>query len=316
MRIAYRCIVAVAPICVLLACDPEPVGIAVDIQASAFGQAEWSDPVNLGAPINSPANEAGPTLSHDGLALYFASNRVGGAGGNDLWIARRACRGCPWDAPVHLGSVINTANVEAGPSLSGDGHLLFFTSDRPGGPGLNDIYVSHRVNPTDDFGWGPPVALGGGVNTSANDEQAAEYVPTAGLGSTNFYFTRIPAAGTADIYSATVSRAGATGGSATLVAELSDPVANDLGASLRGDGREVVFFSTRTGGLGGNDLWIATRRSPHDAWSVPENLTPLNSTAADQQPSLSSDGSVLLFASNRNGGAGGQDIWMSVRSPH
>jgi hypothetical protein len=295
------------------ACQPDSDHVLFAVRAHAVHGSDWTPPVNLGAPINTMANEAGPTLSHDGLALYFASNRTGGAGGNDLWVARRACDNCPWQAPVNLGTAINTASVEAGPSLSGDGHLLFFTSDRPGGPGLNDIYVTRRADPTDDFGWGPPVPVGSAVNTATHDEQAAEYAGTAEIGRTNFYFTRVPAGGTADIHAAAVSRNGATVGGSTPVDGLNDPGANDQGATLRGDGREVVFFSTRSGGVGGNDLWGATRRSSHDGWSVPENLASLNSAAADQQPSLTSNGTILLFASNRGGGAGGQDIWMSTR---
>ncbi|MGH2669395.1 MAG: hypothetical protein ACRDH5_09830, partial [bacterium] len=61
---------------------------------------------------------------------------------------------------------------------------------------------------------------------------------------------------------------------------------------------------------------ISTRRTVHDVWSAPENLAaPLNSTAFDQQPSLSRDGRTLLFASDRPGGIGGTDIWMSTRTP-
>ena len=59
-----------------------------------------------------------------------------------------------------------------------------------------------------------------------------------------------------------------------------------------------------------------TRRSVHDSWSPPTNLgAPLNSTAAGQQPSLSSDGRTLVFASSRAGGFGGADIWISTRTP-
>ncbi|PYP64355.1 MAG: hypothetical protein DMD37_02770, partial [Gemmatimonadetes bacterium] len=125
-----------------------------------------------------------------------------------------------------------------------------------------------------------------------------------------------PAGGTADIYAASLTRDGETLGPATAVVELNHPTATDQGVSLRKDSREIFFFSTRPGGSGGNDLWTSTRQSAHDAWSTPTNLgTPLNSSAADQQPSLSFDGRTLLFASNRAGGFGGTDIWMSTRTP-
>jgi Tol biopolymer transport system component len=129
-------------------------------------------------------------------------------------------------------------------------------------------------------------------------------------GATNFYFNRGPSQTAQDIYIASIKRNGETRGPAVLVAELSDPAANDAAPSVRTDGREILFGSTRIHGAGGLDLWIATRRSEHDPWSPPQNLAPLNSAANDQQPSLSNDGRTLLFASDRSGNL---DIWMSTR---
>ena len=315
MAPAPRMLFLLAPLALLLACVTEPQGPASRIQAMSFANSEWSSPVNLGATINTAANEQGPSLSKDGLTLYFGSDRTGGSGSFDLWIARRGCLDCSWDAPVNVGSVVNTAASETGPSLSIDGHLLFFTSTRSGGPGGQDLWVSRRADPQDDLGWGPGVALGPGVNTAAN-EAGAEYLQTAEEGAGNLYFNRAPAGGTADLYYAPLTRDGATRGPAIVITELSDAVGTDQGPSLRTDAREIFFFSTRSGGLGGNDLWTSTRQSSHDPWSPPVNLgSPLNSTAADQQPGLSVDGRTLLFASSRSSGFGGTDIWMSTRTP-
>jgi hypothetical protein len=282
-------------------------------QAERFANSEWSAPVNLGATINTSANEQGPTLSKDGRTLYFGSDRDGSL---DLWVARRACSDCSWvDPPVKLGPVVNTAFTESGPGLSIDEHMLFFTSNRPGGEGLTDLYVSHRANPNDDLGWGPPVGLGPDVNTAAS-EAGAEYLQSAEEGVANLYFNRAPAGGTHDIYYAAMTRDGETRGPATLVSELSHATATDQGSTLRTDGREIFFFSTRSGGLGGNDLWTSTRESVHDPWSTPTNPgSPLNSIASEQQPGLSSDGRTLVFASSRSGSFGGTDIYLSTRTP-
>jgi hypothetical protein len=275
---------------------------------------DWSGPVNLGSTINTTFNEQGPTLSNDELSLYFGSDRSGGIGGFDIWVSHRDCKDCPWEAPMNLGPVVNSTSDETGPGLSIDGHLLFFRSTRPGGPGLGDVYLAKRTNPKDDFGWGDPVALGPGVNTPGA-EAGAEYLQSAEDGGTNLYFNRAPAGGTADLYSAAITRNGETGGPAVLIAELNDPVFTDQGPTLRSDGREMFFFSTRPGGIGGADLWTSTRRSVHDPWTPPVNLgAPVNSTAAEQQPSLSSGGLTLLLASSRAGGFGGTDIWMSTRA--
>ena len=100
-----------------------------------------------------------------------------------------------------------------------------------------------------------------------------------------------------------------------LVTELSGPAANDAAPSVRADGREIFFHSTRFGTLGLADLWVSTRRSVHNPWSTPENLgSPINTATFHLQPSLSHDGRTLVWASDRPGGVGGLDIWMSTRT--
>jgi WD40-like Beta Propeller Repeat len=106
--------------------------VAPKLYAMSFANSEWSTPVNLGPTINTEFNEQGPTLSNDELSVYFGSDQPGGIGGFDIWVARRACTGCPWEAPTNLGPVVNSAFDETGPGLSIDGHLLFFRSTRPG----------------------------------------------------------------------------------------------------------------------------------------------------------------------------------------
>ena len=310
-RAFYR----LAPLAFLFSCTPESDQVTFGVSAMSFANSEWSAPVNLGAAINTTAGESVPAQSSDELRLYFTSDRAGGLGGNDLWVSQRACDECAWETPVNLGAPVNGPGTEAGPRLSIDGHLLFFQSDRPGGQGAADIYVSRRDDPKDDLGWGDPVNLGTGVNTAAA-EQAAAYLQSAEDGSVNLYFNR-GAANAQDLYYAAVTRDGETLGAAVLVAELSASAAQDQHASVRKDGREIFFASSRVvGGVGGLDLWTSARRSVHEPWSSPVNLGALlNTTTTDQQPSLSSNGRTLVFSSNRPGGFGGNDLWMSTRTP-
>jgi len=272
--------------------------------------------VNLGAPINSSANEMNAALSPDELSLYFVSNRPGGVGGADIWVSRRASLDDAWGEPVNLGPNVNGPGIDASPVVSHDGHLLFFSSDRAGGHGLNDIYVARRIDKSDDLGWGPAVNLGPHVNTAAF-EAGGFYLQDAEEGPANFYFVRGPNSSAIDIYVAAITADGETLGPAVPIAELNDPnpAITDGHPSLRVDGREVFFYSNRAGSLGASDLWRSMRRSVHDPWSPPENLgAPLSTAANDIQPSLSYDGRTLIFTSTRAGGLGGSDIWMSTRT--
>ena len=205
------------------------------------------------------------------------------------------------------------------PALSRDGHLLFFSRCIDCGashfPGTSDIFVARRSNPKDDFGWGPAVPLGPGVNTTANEDHPF-YLQSAEDGAVNLYFCRNePGSSRFDIYAAAVKRNGETRGPAVLVSELSLAGINDVAPTLRADGREIIFQSNRPGGVGARaDLWTSTRQSVHEPWSAPENVgTLVNTSAAELQPSLSFDGRTLLFASDRSGSLG-NDIWMSTRT--
>jgi Tol biopolymer transport system component len=306
----------VAPVvagALLLACSPESDQIVYHAQAMAFHDAEWSVPVNLGLTINTAAGEMNAAFSPDELSLYFTSNRAGGFGGTDIWVARRACQDCPWGAPVNMGEGINTPGIDAGPRLSIDGHLLFFQSDRPGGHGGADIYMARRANTNDDFAWELVTNLGPGVNTAAT-ENAADYLQSAEPGQGNFYFNRTnPVNG--DIFSAAITRDGETRGDAVFVAELSSPTGVDQHVTVRVDGRELFYSSNRPGSVGGFDLYVTTRQDKHGPWAAPVGIAELNTTFGDQQPTLSHDGRTLLFASDRPGGSGGQDLWIATRRP-
>jgi hypothetical protein len=93
----------------------------------------------------SPSNDTFPSIRHDGLEIFFNSNRVGSIGAGDLWAATRESTLDAWSTPVNLGSTVNTSFQEQNAYLSSDGKTLFFSSDRPGGSGGLDLYVTTRT---------------------------------------------------------------------------------------------------------------------------------------------------------------------------
>jgi len=314
VRLSRR-LLAVALLPILAACSTDDVPSAP--AASAFAGAGWSDPVWLGAVINSNQRDLGPELSRDGLSLYFNSERAGGFGGMDIWVSRRDCETCPWGTPVNLGTGINSAAVEESPALSADGHLLFFNSTNTTN-GDADLFVCWRGDIHDDLAWGSPVNLGPMINSSGHD-QAPEY-SQPGPGPAQLYFIRYPQLYVVPIL---VSHRGGDGLEVTVL-EAPAPVdeVNAGGeiwqADLRGDGREMIFWAGPTrGGMGGADLWVSTRPSPIHPWSDPVPLgPPVNTAFADLEADLSFDGRTLIFASAaQRGGIGRQDLWMSTRMP-
>jgi WD40 repeat protein len=279
---------------------------------------EWSPPVNLGPSINSAFSDAGAALSKDGLSLFFTSGRPGGMGGNDIWVSHRSSPEDPWAEPVNLGPTVNTAFNEDVPSFSRDMHSMYFNSDRPGGFGSRDIWISRRANTGDDFAWEEPVNAGPGVNSSASDA-GASYLENEEGGTPLLYFgsARPGGPGQSDIY---VSAQAADGswGPARLVPELSSPL-DDARPSVRFDGLELFLQSNRPGSLGLTDIWVSTRRTTLDDWSAPVNLgATVNGALVEQQAFISSDRETLFFTSNRPGGLGNNDLYMTTREkdPH
>jgi Tol biopolymer transport system component len=282
-----------------------PIAAESDDNDAKFGA--WSAPMNLGTTINSPFADFGAGLSQDGKSLYFASNRPGGLGLADLWVSQRANKNGEWGIPVNLGPTVNSARQEAVPSFSRDGHWMFFASDRTGGLGMNDIWVSFRANPNDDFAWQTPVNLGAPINSASFD---AGPVLIEDDDQDILYFNS-DRGGQQDFYMSVRSKEG-TFGTPTLVTTLNSP-ASDQRLTIRKDRLEVFFFSTRAPSAA-NDLWTSTREARNAAWAAPTNVAVLNSAANDFQPTLSRDGRTMIFASDRPGGLGSIDLYVTTRS--
>jgi photosystem II stability/assembly factor-like uncharacterized protein len=138
--------------------------MCTDIYRSVFNGDSWSTPESLVYPVNSEEGDEYPALSADGMRLYFTSDRPGGYGGKDIWVAY--WNGSTWDSVANIGAPVNTGNEETRPFESYDGQRLYFTNQH-GGPrsegsygGAGDIYVSEWAG----SGWGQVSLVAAPVN--------------------------------------------------------------------------------------------------------------------------------------------------------
>lgn len=127
----------------------------------------WTEPRNIGAPINTPEWESQPSVSANGRALYFTRARPKGQGVRNLWVSYRKADGS-WTAPQQLG--INTPFNESGPCIHPDGKTLYFSSDGYPGMGDQDLFVTRKQA---DGSWSKPQNLGYPINTPDKEESMA-----------------------------------------------------------------------------------------------------------------------------------------------
>lgn len=273
----------------------------------------WGAPENVGPPVSSAGSEGCAFISKDNLLLFFASVRAGGAGLNDIYVSQRETPESAWGTPVRISSLA-TPFQDYCPTLSTSGKYLFFASNRPGGCGSDDLYVSRLEDKKDLTSFSEPVNLGCQVNSSASDITPSLFEDESGTTYLYFSSARSGGAGGMDIY---VSLLGMDGifSPASAVTEL-NTASNDARPNIRvRDGLEIFFESDRLGTLGASDLYSAVRSSVSDPWSTPVNLgSPVNSEAGDGRPSLSWDGTELYFMSGRPGGLGAFDVYVTRRA--
>ncbi len=113
--------------------------------------------------VNGDFSNAHPSISKDGKTLYFASDRLGGQGGTDIYVSTQNANGV-WSDPQNLGADVNSSFDEKFPFIADDG-TLYFASNTPGGLGGLDIYKTRFV----DGKWNKPQNLGAPVNSSNDD---------------------------------------------------------------------------------------------------------------------------------------------------
>lgn len=213
----------------------------------------WSPRESMGAPLNTIRNEGTMSMTADGSMFFFsACDRPDGLGSCDIYYSEKI--GNNWTSPKNLNRPINTRYWEAQPSVSADGRTLFFVSNRPGGLGSSDIWMS-TIN---DFGeWTTPRNVGEKINTPK-----AENNPF-----------------------------------------------------IHADNNTLYFSSEGHLGMGGSDIYVI-RKNADKEWGDPVNFGyPINTCSQENGIIVSAQGNTAYFASNKDGGFGGLDIYSFHLNP-
>jgi len=150
-------------------CSCRPVGPGLearedaDIWVVSRHEDGWGTPEHLGDAVNTDGDDYYPTLTDDGT-LYFSSRRSGSLGENDVF--RSESVGGKFCEPENLGRAVNSKFREFDPFVAPDGSYLIFASNRPGGYGSSDLYISFLGS---DGSWTPARNMGPGVNSDTPD---------------------------------------------------------------------------------------------------------------------------------------------------
>ena len=208
-----------------------------------------------------------------------------------------------WLEPVNLGPTINSTWNDWYPVLARDGSFMIFVSDRPGGYGSSDLYISRRVEGV----WQEPVNLGPNVNTSGME--SAPYL-SADDGVLFFASFAPGGVGSMDVWYCPLDD-GVPGERVNPGEPINTPYL-DCCPVISADGNTLYICSDRPGGYGSMDVWVAHRVG--GVWQEPVNLgQEVNTYATDCPRWLSDDDDTLVVASTRHDGLGDADLWFLLR---
>jgi Tol biopolymer transport system component len=235
------------------------------------------------------------TISPDGRsALWFSRNRPGGTGGYDIWLSRRT--GAEWGAATPVP--FNSPTRDFDPAYSPDGRFVYFSSDRPGGLGGDDIY---RVAVT-RAGFGAAEHLGPAVNSAAN-----EWAPMPSPDRTHLLFSsdRPGGAGRQDLYAA--DRQGTRYLPAAPLPGAVNTTADEFDATYLADNHTIVF--ARAPDLVADRIDLFAAAAPNGRYESGIRLPPNVNSGDAYGPMLDWSRPGWLTFSARRPGAAGMDLY-------
>jgi outer membrane protein OmpA-like peptidoglycan-associated protein/tetratricopeptide (TPR) repeat protein len=268
-------------------------------------------PKNLGAGVNSNESEYFPAITADEQVLLFTrnrrdeSNRAGSQ--EDFYISMK--ENGQWQKAINMGPPINTPMNEGAPTLSADGQALIFTACEvfgdygPGrkGYGSCDIFFSKKNGNQ----WSKPQNIGAPVNSNKWDSQ-----PSYSSDGRTLYFvsSRPGGFGDADIWVSLLNDEGVWGEPQNLGLNVNSPEREES-VFIHPDNQTLYFASNGHPGMGGMDLYVS-KRNPDGSWGQAINLGfPINTHGDENSLLVGASGTIAYFASDREGGLGGLDIY-------
>jgi WD40-like Beta Propeller Repeat len=274
--------------------------------------------------LASSSRTDNPTLTGDLLEIYFTTDRVSGNG--DVWFATRTTATAPFGTPAPV-TAVNTNSFETSSAISTDGLTLWFGSDRAGGVGAHDIWVTERATRTS--AWSTPVNVVA-LNSPDDDipRPPGEHGLVMPMSSTKTTSSN-PSAGNYQTYLAARATPGAPFGAPVAIPYLDYPDRSTVDGFLTDDGLTMFFSSaplsepadasvsaadagrtdggrtdggkTTDAGAPNSDLFVAWRLSTSAPFSATQPLDDLNTGFDERDPWLSPDGTTLYFTSTRGG---------------
>jgi hypothetical protein len=255
--------------------------------------AQWSTPVPM-ANLNSTANESTVSPTPDGLKIYLGSDRTGGAGYSDIYTATRAARYAAFGPPTRVVELASPL-LDLHPFPRLDDLEIFFTR----GFFPYDLWRADR--PSTSVPFNPPVPV-----TELNSA-GSDVTPCLTVDGLRIYFAS-DRGGSYDIWTATRPNWTSPFGTPTPVTEL-NTMGRDYMGRISPEGLTIFFTSDRPGGLGGLDIWMASRLDVASPFGNVANVTALNSSANDSRPGFAFFHDEIFFGSWRPGGMGVEDVY-------
>lgn len=299
--------------------NPENINIAKrDMASCDFALKAMKNPVpfnpkNLGEGVNTEMDEYFPCVTADGQTILFTrlinDDQVRGGKQEDFYISKK--ENGVWQKAVNLGAPINTKNNEGAPTISPDGQQIIFVACQGiegygvgrKGFGSCDLFWSRKKGNN----WSTPVNLMEPINSRNWETQ-----PSISADGKTLYFIRgiVTREGIKDqdIYTSTKNDDGTWSVPVKLSNKINTP-GREESVFIHPDGNTLYFSSDGHIGMGGLDIYLS-KKDENGEWGTPVNLGyPINTHNDENSLLVSADGKLAYFASDRQGGFGGLDLY-------